>query len=175
MIDSVEKRFSAIESFLFDYLSYPDGTADQATRQDIAGLYRGILATSSVAEITSNEFLLEYLLTQDALTALVGTRIYDGGIPQHQQKLPCINFYQISAPQLMCNAERERFQISCRDKTLDGVKNLAFLVRRALNNLQGYYNSFNVQMVYHDTTQFFQEEWGMYHAPVDVFIFYVRS
>ena len=65
MIDSVEKRFSAIESFLFDYLSYPDGTADQATRQDIAGLYRGILATSSVAEITSNEFLLEYLLDQD--------------------------------------------------------------------------------------------------------------
>lgn len=175
MLDTLSKRHSAVQAFSFDGVTLPGGTIDQADRQNLVDLYNGILSQVVTIEVTSNEFLLEYLLNQTAITALVGTRIYDGGIPEHQQKLPCINFYQISAPQLWCNAERERFQISCRDKTLDGVKNLAFLVRRALNNVQGYYNSFNVQMCYHDTTQFFQEEWGMYHAPVDFFIFYIRT
>ena len=124
---------------------------------------------------TPADFIKEVLEDNASITALVGTRIYHGLLPQVEQQLPYIVFYQIDAPNLEGNAERERWQVSIRAKTITALKTLAFLVRSAFNNLQGAYTGFDVQMCYYDSAQFFQEEWEMYHAPLDFFIFYIRT
>ncbi len=124
---------------------------------------------------TPADFIKEVLEDNASIAALVGTRIYHGLLPQVEQQLPYIVFYQIDAPNLEGNAERERWQVSIRAKTITALKTLAFLVRSAFNNLQGAYTGFDVQMCYYDSAQFFQEEWEMYHAPLDFFIFYIRT
>lgn len=124
---------------------------------------------------TSNEAIKYVLQNFAEIKKLVNDRIYDGLIPEHMQQLPVINFFQIDAPNLECNAERERFQISCRADTAIKAKELAHQVHRAINNIQGTYSGFDIQNCYYDSSQFIIEESGIYHVPVDIFIFYVRT
>ena len=125
--------------------------------------------------MTSTEFV-KYILDNDAsIKVLVNGRIYNGLIKEDETHLPIINFFQIDAPNLQCNAERERFQISCRDATLESAKQLGFLVHCAFNNIQGAYNGFDVQNCYYDNSQFVAEEAALYAVHVDIFVFYVRT
>ena len=124
---------------------------------------------------TSNEAIKYVLQNYADIKKLVNDRIYDGLIPEHIQQLPVINFFQIDAPNLETQCERERFQVSCRAKTAIEAKELAHQVHRAVNNIQGSYSGFDIQNCYYDSSQFIIEESGIYHVPVDFFITYVRT
>ncbi len=112
------------------------------------------------------------LLHTASITYIVGTRVYHGNIPEVTITLPTINYFEVSNSNLEVNAERSRWQISCRAKDIAVCRNLAYLVHCAFNNLCETIDGFDLQASYYSGSRVIFEENSVYHYPVDFFFTY---
>lgn len=114
------------------------------------------------------------LFTYAAVSALVGSRIYHGQIPETQSTLPVINYFRVSNEPIINGwAERARYQISCRDNSPGDCETLAFAVFDAFNNLEETtINGFDIDDSEIITQSMLIEENGIYHIPIDVYLSY---
>ena len=126
--------------------------------------------------ITSANAIGYKMQADAAIKAIISTRMYHGDVPATITTYPQINFFRVSAAFLEGNAERERWQINCRAKTVVEAQNLAYLVRNCFNEYQGAAGtSFDFNMVHFDNVNYIPEANNIYNCAVDIFAFYIRT
>lgn len=124
---------------------------------------------------TSCDFIKEVLTDSADITALVGTRVYPGLLPQPEQRLSYIMFYQIDAPNIEGNAERELWRIEARSTSAILAKKLGNLIRVAIDQLCDAYTGFDVQNTFYNESTFIHEADKMYSTTLDLHVFYIRT
>ena len=119
------------------------------------------------------------LLNTTAVSAIVGTRAFHGDIPASYMTgqtviFPAINFFELPGDPIVAPTkgeyERRSYQISCRDYSAKGAKDLADQVEIAFQNLQESVNGFDVQFV--QVTQsggvITEPDGKTFHSPVTI-------
>ena len=112
------------------------------------------------------------LLATEAITDIVGTRVYHGMRPEGDA--PCINYFEVGYVPLHNGVvEAPRYQISCRASTPGATQDLAREVCVLFHNFHGTIDDFDVQRTTVESKILLPEpETNLYHAPVDVrFVF----
>lgn len=111
-----------------------------------------------------------YLSSNNAITALVGNRIYPLILPQNYT-LPAITYTKISGQRVnakdgQTGLANPRFQFSCWAKTYLEAKKVADVVRIAMNVFP------NGTTYMQDEQDFYEPDTGLYHVPVDFIIWH---
>lgn len=121
-----------------------------------------------------------YLLADSNISALVGTRIYGGKLPQ-DVTYPAISYARISGERvhkLTGAGDRAvpRIQYDCWAESYTGAKALADLLRQRLNGASGTIGSTVVGMSRLDGEREFYDDGGVVHrVSLDFFVSYQET
>ncbi len=114
--------------------------------------------------------IIDYLLSQDSITSLVGTRIY----PMHLLEgtdLPAINYMRISQERDRSHSgnsmNRPIIQFSCWAYSYETVKDVAENLIAKLDNFSDYLASGKVTIFHTNDRDLYEPDTGLYHIPIE--------
>ena len=118
--------------------------------------------------------LRNYLISQEPLKKLIGSKIYPGWIPENA-KMPAIAFLEVSGVRHHnIDVAYPRFQFSIFSSRYLEAKEIANEVRNSLQRYKGKMgNTRVIQAVFQNEYESYEEDTLLYHVAVDFkFIFW---
>ena len=129
--------------------------------------------------MTDNEYIGYRLKSDATVTGYIGSgtsaRIYFGFVPEPVTTYPVVNYFVVSYMNHENRRDRVHYQISCRGKSQDQVKKLAYAIETLFDTKQETVNGFDVQKVYWDQSNLLMEGKDIYHIAIDIYIEFIHS
>ncbi len=118
--------------------------------------------------------LIDYILSQDAITSLISDRIYPMKLIENTD-FPAINYLRISQERDRSHSgnsmKRPTIQFSCWAKSYPDVKELAETLIEKLDNFSGYLDSGKVTIFHRNDRDLYEPDTGLHHVPVEFEIY----
>lgn len=117
--------------------------------------------------------LRSYLLSIPEITALIGTRLYSGWIPENAP-MPSVAYLEVSGVRHHdIDVAFPRYQFSCFSTRYLEAKEIADEIRKALQRYKGDISGTRViQGVHEGTFEQYERDTGIYHVAIDFKIIY---
>jgi len=110
-----------------------------------------------------------YLLSIPELTALIGTRLYPGWIPENAD-MPSVAYFEISGVRHHdIDVAYPRYQFSCFSTRYAEARKIAEIIRKSLQRYKGDMSGIRIiQGVHESTYEQYERETNIYHISVDM-------
>lgn len=130
--------------------------------------------------MTIEEGLYDYLSTNVGVSAIVGTRVYPGTLPQNWTK-PAISYQRVSGVRFRnlagpAGRATPRIQIDCWAESYSGARTLAEAVRSAMDGYAGLMGTTTVgSVVLESDIDFYEPDTDIYRVSMDFWISHIET